>query len=131
MTGINITKLVSATIVILFAIVLLKKTKEEYALFISLFACISLMVASITFLSPLFEYIRSLEHIRESTSYYASLMIKCASCALLCSFGAELCRDCGESLLASKVELCGKCVIIALCLPLIKTVFEYVTKLIY
>ncbi len=130
MTGMNITKLVSASIISLFAIILLKKTKEEYALFISVFACISLMLASITFISPIFEYIRSLEYLRESTSGFASLMIKSASCALLCSFGAELCRDCGETSLASRIELCGKCVILALCLPLIKTVFEYVTKLI-
>ena len=130
MNTIDITKLIFASIVSLVAIMLLKKTKEEYALFISVFACISLMLASIAFISPVFEYIRSLKNISESTSLYTSLMIKSASCALLCSFASELCRDCGENSLAGKIELCGKCVILSLTLPLFKTVFEYVTKLI-
>ena len=35
-------------------------------------------------------------------------------------FSAELCRDAGESAIASKLELVGKAEIILLCLPLLR-----------
>ena len=126
----NIVHLTAATISGLITIVVIRRIKEEYALFISLFICIFLMLASVRFIQPVFEYIRSLSSLSENTTYYISLMIKCSSCAMLCSFASELCRDCGEISLGTKIELCGKCIIISLSLPLIKTVFDYVTKLI-
>ena len=51
-----------------------------------------------------------------------------AGIGLLCSAGAEICRDFGEGSLASKIEFAGKCTLLAYCLPLIKTVFEYASS---
>jgi len=127
----DIIRLTSVSVVGLIAIVVIKRIKEEYALFISLFISILLMIAAISYIEPVFGYIQSIKVLNESTSYYIKLMIKCSSCAMLCSFGSELCRDCGENSLGSKIELCGKCIIISLCLPLVKTVFDYVSKLVF
>ena len=52
-------------------------------------------------------------------------MFKSAGICLLCSVSAEICRDCNEASLASKIEFAGKCTILTYCLPLIKTVFDY------
>lgn len=123
-------KITGASVIGLVAIIVMRKVKDEYALFISLFICIWFMVISTSYVRPVFEYIMSLKALNENTTYYVSLIMKCSSCAMLCSFGSELCRDCGESSLGSKIELCGKCIILSLCLPLIKTVFDYVTELV-
>jgi stage III sporulation protein AD len=37
---------------------------------------------------------------------------------------AEICRDCGENTLASRVELAGKAGIVLISLPIIQQLFE-------
>lgn len=51
---------------------------------------------------------------------YFSVLIKALAIALSCQVCSEICRDCGESSLASKVELAGKIGIIILSLPILK-----------
>jgi len=51
---------------------------------------------------------------------YFSVLVKALAIALSCQVCAEICRDCGESSLASKVELAGKIGIIILSLPILQ-----------
>ncbi|HAN21094.1 MAG: hypothetical protein A2Y15_04965 [Clostridiales bacterium GWF2_36_10] len=51
---------------------------------------------------------------------YFSVLVKALAIALACQVCAEICRDCGENSLASKVELAGKIGIIILSLPILQ-----------
>ena len=51
---------------------------------------------------------------------YFTILIKALAVALSCQVCAEICRDCGENTLASKVELAGKIGIIILSLPILQ-----------
>ncbi|MDD4165043.1 MAG: SpoIIIAC/SpoIIIAD family protein [Eubacteriales bacterium] len=51
---------------------------------------------------------------------YFKVLVKALAIALSCQVCAEICRDCGESSLASKVELAGKIGIIILSLPILQ-----------
>ena len=51
---------------------------------------------------------------------YFKVLVKALAIALSCQVCAEICRDCGESSLASKVELSGKIGIIILSLPILQ-----------
>jgi len=48
----------------------------------------------------------------------ASVMLRATGIALLAEFGAQLCRDAGESSLAGRVELAARAALIALAAPL-------------
>ena len=50
---------------------------------------------------------------------YFGIMLKAVAISLCCKAGAEICRDCGENSLASKLELAGKAGILLLSLPLL------------
>lgn len=126
----SIYKLVIGAVAGLIFVVLMRKLKEEYALFISLAVNITLMVCAVTFIKPVLEYTRNLESMFDTNNGFIEILFKCTGIGLLCSFGAELCRDCSEGALAGKIELLGKCGMICYCLPLIKTVFEYAQKFI-
>ncbi|MBE6574559.1 MAG: hypothetical protein E7652_09255 [Ruminococcaceae bacterium] len=52
---------------------------------------------------------------------YFKVMLKGLGVALLSEAGADLCRDAGESTLASRIELAGKVEILCIALPLIKS----------
>lgn len=124
----DITKIISVCLCGLLAVLILKQVKNEYAIYASLFINISLMTCAVLFLKPVFEYIKDLENIGFENSVYIPLMFKCASVALLCTVSSEICRDAGENSMGLKIELAGKCTIISMCLPLVRTVFDYVVE---
>ena len=53
-------------------------------------------------------------------------MLKVIGTAYLAQFAADLCRDAGESAVAGKVELAGRVLILALCLPVLMSILEMV-----
>ena len=120
----DITKIISLSLFGLFTIVVVKRFNADSAFGISclLGACITVFSLSVLF--PVFEYVRQLE---ESMEYKgcAQILFKSAGVCLLCSCACEMCRDCGENSLGSKIELAGKCTLTAFSLPLIKAVFDY------
>lgn len=124
----DIVKIISLCLCGLFAVLLLRQVKNEYAVFASLFINISLMASAVLFLKPVFDYIKGLENIGFENSFYIPLMFKCASVALLCTIASEICKDAGENSMGLKIELAGKCTIISMSLPLVKTVFNYVVE---
>lgn len=70
-------------------------------------------------LSPVLSFISDTAK-KSGLSGYFSVLVKSLAIALSCQVCAEICRDCGESALASKVELAGKIGIILLSLPILQ-----------
>lgn len=57
---------------------------------------------------------------------YLKVMLKVIGTAYLAQFAADLCRDAGENAVAGKVELAGRVLILALCLPVLMSILEMV-----
>ena len=51
-------------------------------------------------------------------------MLKALAISFCCRMSAEICRDCGEASLASRVEAAGKAGIVLLSLPIVKQLLE-------
>ncbi len=120
----DITKLITLCFFGLIIIILTKKFNTDCAFYISCIMCISITVFSLAVLIPVFDYIKELEG-NMMYGDFSMILFKSAGICFLCSVASEMCRDCGEATLASKIELAGKCTLITFSLPLIKTVFEY------
>ena len=60
---------------------------------------------------------------------YAGVMLRALGIALLTRICTDLCRDCGESSLASSVEMAGKLAILFLCIPLIREILGIASKI--
>lgn len=58
------------------------------------------------------------------TESYFTLMLKALAISLCCRMSADICRDCGEVSLASRVELAGKAGIVIISLPVISQLFQ-------
>jgi Stage III sporulation protein AC/AD protein family. len=103
--------------------VLLRKMREEYSVMITLALSIGLISAAIAMILPLIEYIRTLS---ENTGFdtYLDIMLKACAIGLLTTFAAEISRDAGESAIASKIEMVGKCALLMSALPVMKTLIE-------
>ena len=116
-------KILGFAVISLTAVMLFRRMKEEYAVFISLFAGIALTITAISILSPVISEITNFcdsEHITP----YVPVILKSAGVAIITTVGVDLCRDAGEQALGNKLELCGKALILSLSLPLVKTVLD-------
>lgn len=65
-----------------------------------------------------------------ASSVYTGVLIKVLGIALVTQFAADMCRDSGESALASKVEFAGKVIITAASIPVIKGFTGFVASLV-
>lgn len=110
------------------AVLLLRPQKSEFAGYIGIAASVILFGAAITSFLPIFGYIREITAGTVFTDHLGALA-KAVGITLAVQFTADVCRDAGESALASKLELVGKTEILLLCLPLVAELISLASEL--
>jgi len=63
-------------------------------------------------------------------SEYIAVLLKVSGIALITQFSADMCRDSGESAMASKVEFAGKIIITAASIPVIEGFTGLIARLV-
>lgn len=120
----EIFKILSILFITAIISLVLKQYKPEYALFVSV--CGGILVLSIAIkniLVPITALSQKIESYGISNDYF-KVAIKALGIGYVTSFVAETCKDAGQTSLAAKAELVGKCAIFLLCLPLCFAVLE-------
>ena len=84
---------------------------------------LALLLYGAVLLSPAFDFIKETAS-AYSGAEYGGILLRSLAAALIAQFAADVCRDCGEGALASKVEFCGKAAIAAMGTPLLKALLE-------
>ncbi|MBR6562901.1 MAG: hypothetical protein IKK70_03070 [Clostridia bacterium] len=105
------------------AISLIRQLRPELASLASAIAGVALLVAVIDSLAPFIAYVKGIAAEQGIESYFA-VMLKALAISCACRMSADICRDCGEASLASRVELAGKAGIVLLSLPIITSLLE-------
>ena len=108
---------------------IVRHTESRFAPLAAAGAGIIMAVYAASRLAPVLDFARELTD-RGGMSRYFSLMIKSLGVALVCQLSGEICRDMGESSVSSKIELAGKAAILALSLPVLKRIFDFIKELI-
>lgn len=99
---------------------LLRQYLPVYAV-VCLTACSAILLMYLLELAhPIVEWVRLMA---ERLDHQSSLcVLKAAGIALVAQNMQELCRDAGMSVLAGKIELAGRCLILICALPLFETI---------
>jgi stage III sporulation protein AD len=63
------------------------------------------------------------------TAEYIPIMTKALGIAVLCRICSDVCKDCGETTLASAVESVGKLTLVLLAMPMIRRLAQYAIAL--
>ena len=115
------------TVFLVMFLVIIRSLKGEMAVSISL--CISILLAglSLAVCVPILDFINNL--VKPSSKSYITLLLKAVGVSLVASTASDVCRDCGETAIASKVELLGKCEILLLSLPLLEEITKLITHI--
>lgn len=122
-------KVAGITIIALILIILIKDTKREFAVILTIATVILLFISIANDFREIAEKLYSLSAGAGSINSYISLMMKILGIALVSQFVVDLCRDSGENALASQTEIAAKVIMLVITLPLFETVINIVTGL--
>lgn len=104
--------------------VILKQHKAEYSIIIAVLCSILVLTIIIEkIISPLLLIEQKLDSYGVDNSYF-KIALKALGIGYITSFISDSCRDAGQSALAFKAELAGKCAIFLLSVPLILNILE-------
>lgn len=122
-------KIISIALITVFANILVKQTKPEISMLITIAGSVLIIIMSVDALSSL---IASFYSIFEETGVQSSLLsplFKIIAIGYLAEFGANICLDAGASSIADKILFFAKITILIIALPIINTVIDLVKGL--
>jgi len=124
----DILKIVSFSLMVLFVLLLFKEEREDIRILISI-------AASALLLLLIFPQVKSLLYIIEELSIkakidflYIKIIFKVIGITYLATFCSEICKDAGERSLASKVEIAAKIMILIQAVPIMMAVLNSIVK---
>lgn len=130
MMGELLFKLCGVAILSAMLIIVIKKWGADQALIIRAVIAVIIGGVVVGMLSPVVEYILSLsEFVDPALSSVVGVMLKTVCVAIVCHICATVCRDLGETSIASYIELGGKIEMLILSLPLFEDVVNTVKNI--
>jgi len=125
----NLIKIVGVALITVFAHMLVKQTKPEIAMIISIAGSILIVVMAVNTLSSV---ISNFYAIFKKTGVNTNILLpifKIIAIGYIAEFGANICVDAGASSIADKILFVGKLIILLIALPIINTVIDLIMGL--
>lgn len=120
----NLIQILGICLIAAILAVILRENKYEYAIILSLVAGSGILISILSgMLDSLFE-IRSIISGAGIDSSYFLAAFKALGICIITGFTADLCRDFGQTALAGKAELAGRCAIFLISLPLLSSLLK-------
>ena len=108
---------------------ILGQYRPEFRMLVTAAVTLLLMAMLLEQLSPVLEQLRSTMELTGLTGDYATILFKAVGICLLTQLAGDVCRDSGESSIASKIELAGRAAILLTAMPLIQEVLAWAWEL--
>lgn len=121
-------QIVGIGIVATVIIIILRTQKPEIAVQVSIVTGIVIFMLLASKLSAVIDLLGSYADRADIKPVYFTTVLKITGIAYIAEFGAEVCRDAGESAIASKIELAGKVTIVVLAVPIITSLLDLIIK---
>ena len=121
----NIVAVCGLAVLGLLVTVILRGIRPDFAVFTGIATALILLGTSISAITSVIKSIAMLSN-ETGFSLYTTLILKTLGIALISQMTADVCRECGSASIASKVEFSAKIMILALCIPILQTLLEYI-----
>ncbi len=110
--------------------VLIKNEKPEIGLYISLVAGVIIFLFIATKLQSVIEILSQLANKINIDSIYLSTILKIVGIAYIAEFEAQICKDAGEGVMASKIEFAGKILIMVMAVPILVSLMDLIINMV-
>ena len=125
----EIIKIIGIAFIALIIIIMLKQYRPEYAIFISILTGILILFFVMDRLTGIINLIETIQDKFSINTQFIALLIKITGIAFLSEFAVSVCKDSGESAIASKIEIGSKIIIISMSIPIISSLLEIILKI--
>ena len=125
----EIIKITSIALIALIIIILLKQYKPEFAIYISILTGILIIFLVMDKFTGIIELIRTISNKSNINNQFIEILLKITGIALLSEFAVSICKDSGETAIASKIEIGTKVIVISMSIPIISSLLEIILKI--
>ncbi len=125
----EIIKIIGIGLASLILIIILKQYKPEFAIYVSLLAGALILALIFSKISGIIELINNLTNKISIHKEFVTLLIKITGIAILTEFAVSICKDSGETAIASKVDMGGKVIMVSMTIPIMAGLLETLLKI--
>ena len=124
----EIIKIAGVGLIALIIIMILKQYKPEFVVYASLIAGVIIIFLVIDKLAGIINLLSSLSNQASINKEFIMILIKITGIAFITEFAVSICKDSGESAIASKIDFGGKIIMVAISIPIISNLLETIIK---
>ena len=110
---------------------LLKEHKPEFKIYISIAVGIIIFIIAADKLKDFIYLINNLTQKVSINQEFIRILLKITGISILTEFAVSICKDSGESSIASKIDLGGKIIILSMSIPIITSLLEVLLDLLW
>ena len=125
----EIIKIIGIGLTSLILIIILKQYKPEFAIYVSLLAGALILALIFSKISGIIELINNLTNKISIHKEFVTLLVKITGIAILTEFAVSICKDSGETAIASKVDMGGKVIMVSMTIPIMAGLLETLLKI--
>ena len=126
----DIVKVVAIGIITAICAVILKQVKPELAIFSVIAGSIIILFFVVQSVGGVLEQYKSIIDRTGLNTGIFSVVLKIIGVGYLVEFAGDICKDAGVESVSQKIALAGKVLVIIMCLPIVKNLFEVILKFI-
>lgn len=125
----EIIKIIGIGLIALILIMILKQYKPEFVIYVSLIAGALILALTFSKISGIIDLLNNLAGKISIHREFVTLLIKITGIAILTEFAVSVCKDSGESAIASKIDMGGKVMMVSMSIPIMAGLLETILKI--
>lgn len=125
----EIVKIIGIGFIAIIVSLILKQYKPEFSLYITLLASTIILLVVVDKIAAIIELLNTLSNKIQMNNTFLKVILKITGITIITEFAVNVCRDCGENAIASKVELGGKIIIVTMSIPILTALLEVIMKI--
>ena len=126
----EILQIVGLGILAAIIIVLVKQANlPTVAITLSILVGATIFLMMLSKIGAIIDVLQQLADRANVNQFYLATILKIIGIAYISEFGSQMCRDSGESAIASKIEFAAKILIMILAIPIFAAILESIIRL--
>lgn len=125
----DIIKIIAVGLIAVIIVIIIKQYKPEFTIYVSLITGAIILYMIFGKLQGIINLLQSISNKAGVNSQFLSLLLKITGIAFLAEFAINICKDAGESAIASKIEIGSKVIIVSMSIPIISSLLDVILKL--
>jgi stage III sporulation protein AD len=124
----NMIKIAVLGILTVVIAIIFKKGKDEYSLYISIAACILILLWGLGKMQIIMDAINQLQGYIKLNRAYTGILVKIIGITYITEIASSLCKDSGYNAIGEQIELVGKLSILAISMPIMLAILDTINS---